>query len=123
MKGHIGVDADSGLVHTVVGTTANVNDVTQAGALVHGEETDVFADDGYQAVAKREEVQDIKANWHVTMRPGMRRSLDKSSPMGAVLDQLEHLKARSHSIAGVSNQHQTYRTVCRYLGVGYPCPS
>ncbi|WP_246637511.1 IS5 family transposase [Burkholderia catarinensis] len=34
MKAHIGVDADSGLVHTVVGTAANVNDVTQAHALV-----------------------------------------------------------------------------------------
>jgi IS5 family transposase len=42
MKAHIGVDAESGLVHTVVGTAANVNDVTQANALVHGEETDVF---------------------------------------------------------------------------------
>ncbi len=30
MKAHIGADADSGLVHTVVGTAANVNDVTQA---------------------------------------------------------------------------------------------
>jgi len=28
MKAHIGVDADSGLVHTVIGTAANVNDVT-----------------------------------------------------------------------------------------------
>ncbi|MBL8357220.1 MAG: IS5 family transposase [Delftia acidovorans] len=94
MKAHIGVDADSGLVHTVVGTAANVNDVTQASALVHGEETDVFADAGYQGVAKREEVQGIKANWHVAMRPGKRRALDKDSPMGAVLDQLEHIKAR-----------------------------
>jgi IS5 family transposase len=94
MKAHIGVDADSGLVHTVVGTAANVNDVTQASALVHGEETDVFADAGYQGVAKREEVQGIKANWHVAMRPGKRRALDKDSPTGAVLDQLEHIKAR-----------------------------
>ncbi len=94
MKAHIGVDADSGLVHTVVGTAANVNDVTQAGALVHGEETDVFADAGYQGVAKREEVQGIEANWHVAMRPGKRRALDKDSPMGAVLEQLEHVKAR-----------------------------
>jgi transposase, IS5 family len=39
MKAHIGVDAGSGLVHTVVATAANVNDVTQAGALLHGEET------------------------------------------------------------------------------------
>lgn len=94
MKAHIGVDADSGLVHTVVGTAANVNDVTQASALVHGEETDVFADAGYQGVAKREEVQGIEANWHVAMRPGKRRALDKDSPMGAVLEQLEHVKAR-----------------------------
>src|SRR3546814_10586828 len=55
MKAHVGVDADSGLVHTVVGTAANVNDVTQASALVHGEETDVFADAGYQGVARSEE--------------------------------------------------------------------
>ena len=30
MKAHIGVDADTGLAHTVVGATANVNDVTHA---------------------------------------------------------------------------------------------
>jgi IS5 family transposase len=45
------------LVHTLVGTAANVNDVTQAHALLHGEETDVFADAGYRGVDKREEVQ------------------------------------------------------------------
>ena len=32
MKAHIGVEAVSALVHSVVGTAANVNDVTQAGA-------------------------------------------------------------------------------------------
>lgn len=48
MKAHIGVDAESGLVHTVVGTAANANDVTQAQALLHGDETDVFGDAGYQ---------------------------------------------------------------------------
>lgn len=93
MKAHIGVDADSGLVHTVIGTAANVNDVTQAGALVHGQESDVFADAGYQGVAKREETQGIEANWHVAMRPGKRKALDRSTPMGAVMDKLEHVKA------------------------------
>ena len=88
------MDADSGLVHKVVGTATNVNDVTQASALVHGKETDVFADAGYQGVAKREEAQDVKANWHVAMRPGKRRVLDKATPMGRVLDELEHVKAR-----------------------------
>ena len=93
MKSHIGVDADSGLVHCVVGTAANVNDVTQAHKLVHGEETDVFADAGYQGVSKREETQDIDATWHIAMRPGKRRALDKTSPMRAMLDQLEKIKA------------------------------
>ena len=94
MKAHIGVDADSGLVHTVVGTAANVNDVTQAHALVHGEETDVFADSGYQGVDKREETRGIAANWHVVMRPGKRKVLDKNTPMGAIMDKLEQTKAR-----------------------------
>ena len=94
MKAHIGVDADLGLVHTVVGTAANVNDVTQAHALLHGAETDVFADAGYQGVSKRQETQDIGVNWHVAMRPGKRKVLDKSTPMGAILDQLEQAKAR-----------------------------
>ena len=93
MKGHIGVDAESGLVHSVKGTAANVNDVTQAHALVHGQETDVFADAGYQGVNKREETQDIKVCWHVAMRPGKRKALDKSTPMGAIMDKLEKTKA------------------------------
>jgi IS5 family transposase len=93
MKAHIGADAESGLVHAVVGTAANVNDVTQAHALVHGKEADVYADAGYQGVSKREEVQGILANWHVAMRPGKRRALDKQSPLGATLDRIEQLKA------------------------------
>lgn len=47
MKAHVGVDAESGLVHTVIGTAANVADVTQAGALLHGQETVAFGDAGY----------------------------------------------------------------------------
>ena len=50
MKAHIGVDAKSGLVHAVIGTAANVSDVSQTHALVHGEESDVFGDAGYQGV-------------------------------------------------------------------------
>ncbi len=44
--------------------------------------------------AKREETQGIKANWCVAMRPGKRKALDKSTPMGAIMDKLEHVKAR-----------------------------
>jgi IS5 family transposase len=51
MKAHIGVDAQSGLVHTVVGTAANVSDINVAGALLHGQEQAAFGDAGYQGVA------------------------------------------------------------------------
>lgn len=56
MKAHIGVDLGSGLVHTVVGTAANVADVAQAHALLHGEEKLGLGDAGYQGVDKRPEV-------------------------------------------------------------------
>ena len=47
MKAHIGVDADSGLVHTVVTTAANESDVEQVDELLHGKEQVVHADAGY----------------------------------------------------------------------------
>lgn len=94
MKAPIGVDADSGLVPAVVGTAANVNDVTQAHHLVHGDESEVFADAGYQGVDKRVDTQAIDTQWHVAMRPGKRRLLDKSDPRDAIAEQLEHVKAR-----------------------------
>ena len=75
MKAHIGVDAQSGLVHTVIGTAANVSDVTQAQALLHGDETDAFGDAGYQGVEKRAESQEVPVTWHVAMRPGKRKTL------------------------------------------------
>ena len=37
MKVHIGVDAQTGVVHSVSTTAANVNDVTEAHRLLHGE--------------------------------------------------------------------------------------
>jgi transposase, IS5 family len=96
MKGHTGVDADSGLVHSVATTAANAHDVTQASQLLHGEETDVFADSGYRGVEKREEIQakHPDVNWHIAMMPGKRKAMDKSTPMGAILEQLEKTKAR-----------------------------
>ena len=91
MKAHIGVDADSGLVHTVIGSAANVNDVTQGHGLLHGEEIVVFADAGYQGSVKRPEATGV--NWHVAMRPGKRRALNKNSPWGSLLEKAEQLKA------------------------------
>ena len=53
MKAHIGVDAQSGLVHTVAGTAANVNDLNMAGVLLHGDEQAAFGDAGYHRARLR----------------------------------------------------------------------
>lgn len=53
MKTHIGVDAESGLVHTVAGTAANMADVTEVANLLHGKERHVFGDAGYIGAEKR----------------------------------------------------------------------
>ena len=93
MKAHIGVDAQSGLVHTVIGTAANVNDVTQAAGLLHGHETDAWGDAGYQGVDKRQELKDSKVRWEVAMRPGNRRALDPERELHQLFDKAEKLKA------------------------------
>jgi len=95
MKAHIGADAESGLVHTVTGTAANEHDITQAHALLHGEEDVVFADSGYRGITKREEIQAQHpgVDWQVAMMPGKRRALQKSKTVDALIDKLEKLKA------------------------------
>lgn len=92
MKVHIGVDAQSGLVHTLIGTAANVHDVTQAQALLHGDEADVFGDAGYQGVEKREENLELPVTWHIAMRPSKRKALPKTT-VGELMEKLEHAKA------------------------------
>ena len=79
------------LVHTVVGTAANVNDVTQAGALLHGQEEVAFGDAGYQGVHKRSEA--AGPAWHIAMRPGQRRKLNPFMEPEFIAERLEKIKA------------------------------
>jgi IS5 family transposase len=92
MKCHIGVDADSGLVHTVRGTSGNVNDVVEANSLLHRDESVVFADSGYQGAARRPDAKP-GVDWRIALGPGRRRALDKGNQIDALIDQVEKLKA------------------------------
>jgi IS5 family transposase len=95
MKAHIGVDADSGLVHTLT-TAANAHDITEAAALLHGAEEEVFADSGYRGAERREEVSERHptARWNIAMMPSRRKALkDKSAASAVLTDALERLKA------------------------------
>jgi len=54
MKCHVGVDEESGLVHTVVPSTARETDVEHFWSLLHGEEQTVIGDRGYVSEANAE---------------------------------------------------------------------
>jgi len=92
MKVHIGVDKDTGLIHSVETTAANVHDLTPAADLLHGEETVVYADAGYQGIEKRPEMEGKTIGFRVAMRPGKRRALP-DTPEGRLDDLVETAKA------------------------------
>lgn len=90
MKAHIGVDAESGLVHTVTTAEANVAEVVEVDKLLHRKEETVYADAGYTGAEKRAPKRGRK--WHIAIR----RHLVKKLPEGELKDprrELECLKA------------------------------
>ena len=94
MKAHIGVDDESGLVHHVVGTAANVADVTQVDQLLHGEENVVCADAGYTGVEKRSEHEGREVIWQVAARRSTYKKLDKRSALYKAKRKIEKAKAQ-----------------------------
>jgi IS5 family transposase len=92
MKAHIGVDDRSGLVHTVVGTTAKVSDMSQFGELLHGDEERVSADRGYdypQIHAQLEE--NLIEDW-------VARKAKPGKPLDASTRNLNHAIAKLRAI-------------------------
>jgi IS5 family transposase len=89
IKAHIGVDAETGLVHSLAGTAAHVHGRTQAESMLHGSETDIFADAVHRGIEKRE-----RGNrpWHVAMRQGERRALNDLKS-DQIRERIEQVKA------------------------------
>lgn len=97
MKAHIGADAESGLVHSVVGTAANVADVTQVDKLLHGEENVVCADAGYTGVEKRAEHEGRQVIWQIAARRSTYKQLSKRSALYKAKRKIEKAKAQVRS--------------------------
>lgn len=68
-KAHIGVDAESGLVHSVVGTAANISNMLRAHVLPPGNEEGAFDDAGYVGLDMRDEMKK-PVTWHVALKRG-----------------------------------------------------
>jgi IS5 family transposase len=68
MKVHTGTDTDSGLVHTVIATSANVADVTVLGELLHGQEESLHGDSAYHSKALKEQAEAAGIAFNVNQR-------------------------------------------------------
>jgi len=115
MKAHIGVDAKSGLVHHVVGTAANVSDVSQTAALLHGREKSVHADAGYQGANKRVE-KAASIDWQIAAKRGK----TKAMPEGLHKDlarEWERRKAQVRSL--VEHPFHIIKNIFKYRKVRY----
>jgi IS5 family transposase len=90
-KAQIGVDADSGPVHSLVCTSANVLDVSQAHALLHGHEQEAFGDAGYTGVEKRDEMKGNPVQWRVAVKRGKIKAM-RDGALKDLLIQVERTK-------------------------------
>jgi IS5 family transposase len=118
MKAHIGADRDSKLVHTVVVTAANVADITQTAALLHGQETQVHADAGYIGVEKRAEIVALKRelDWQIARK----RGIIKAMAEGAAKESLKAVEKIKASVrAYVEHPFHLVKNIFRYRKVRY----
>jgi IS5 family transposase len=122
-KAHIGVDKDSGLVHHIEVTAANVHDVTVTPKLLHGEENTVHGDSGFLGAEKREDaithnVNGKKIGYKINRRPS--QSKNKSTASQAQIKRRERekssVRAKVEHVFGVVKKQFGYRKT-RYRGL------
>ena len=122
-KAHIGVDSESGLVHTVQVTAANVHDVCVTADLLTGEEEKVYGDSGYLGAEKRPEARKKntagkKIRYKINRRPS--QSKNNSARSQAQIKRREHekssVRAKVEHVFAVLKLQLRYRKT-RYRGL------
>ena len=124
MKMHTGVDADSGLIHSVVCTAANESDVAHAHEVLHGQETTVGGDSGYTGLQKRDAITTAQAKgelrknikWNIAMKPGKLRGMPEG-PLKALSEWHERHKAQIRAI--VEHPYHVIKNLFHYRKVSY----
>ena len=97
MKVHIGVDSQSGLVHSASVTPGNVHDSQELPNLLHGEETRLYGDSAYRGEKQRQRLKELapKARDFTNKRAYKNRPLsdadkDTNRRKSAVRSKVEH---------------------------------
>ena len=93
LKAHIGVDARTGLTHSLNTTAANVHDITETENLLHCEEYFISADSDYRGAQKREELKSVKADWLIAEIPSKVKILRKHPRKNKQPIRTEYIKA------------------------------
>ena len=122
-KAHIGVDKDSGLVHHVEVTSANVHDVEMTPKLMTGDESEIYGDSGYIGAEKRQDAiirnrQGKKIRYKQNRKPTQIKKLSASGQWKA--KKAEHQKSSvrakvEHVFAVIKGQLRYRKT--RYRGL------
>lgn len=124
MKMHIGVDAKSGLIHSVAASAANESDVAHAHELLHGQEHTVHADAGYTGLDRRQEVLDAQRqgklrkgiDWRIAAKRGEVKAMPEG-PYKALTQWWERCKAQVRS--KVEHPFHVIKNIFRYRKVSY----
>jgi len=114
MKAHVGVDADSGVVHRLETTTAKVHDSQVWDELLHGRETSVWADKGYVSATREAAFSGLGKFW------GVMRKAPKGSALHPVDEDINRLIAKvrarvEHPFRVIKRQFGYLKT--RYRGL------
>ena len=96
MKAHIGVDAESGLVHTAGVTTGKVHDAKVMANLIREDDTAVYGDKGYASDKRKHAAEEAGVLWAVKEKAKPGRSLTKrqrarNRRFGKVRAKVEHV--------------------------------
>jgi IS5 family transposase len=105
MKAHIGVDADSGVTHSLQTTTAKVHDSQVWDEVLHGGETSVWADKGYVSAEREAAFQGPGKFWGVM----------RKAPRGGELDPIEADINRIIAMVRAKVEHP-FRVIKRQFG-------
>jgi len=107
MKAHIGVDAESGLIHSVECTTAKVADIAMMEACLHGEEAFALGDRGYHKTTRTVE--------HLEKEGDLFIVTPSKKPAGGKLTQEQKASNRMLSAIRAIVEHP-FRVVKRQFG-------
>lgn len=114
MKAHVGVDAQSGIVHSLDTTTAKVHDSQVWDDLLHGKETSVWADKGYVSAARETAFSGAGKFW------GVMRKAPKGSGLHPIDEDINRIIAKvrarvEHPFRVIKRQFGYIKT--RYRGL------